>query len=79
MSDADPEPVKIVAVAQKDLPSVSLENKDVYEKFELSLPFCRTLVKTFETNVQLAEQNCGSEGYVTIYALNKVFTSPAWA
>lgn len=51
MSDADPEPVKIVAVAQKDLPSVSLENKDVYEKFELSLPFCRTLVKTFETNV----------------------------
>ena len=29
-------------VVQKDLPSVSLDGKDAYEKFELSLPFCRT-------------------------------------
>jgi hypothetical protein len=30
------------AVVQKDLPSISLEGKDVFEKFELSLPFSRT-------------------------------------
>ncbi len=37
-------PVKQAAppVVQKDLPSISLEGKDVFEKFELSLPFSRT-------------------------------------
>lgn len=37
------EPVEVpVVVVQKDLSSVSLEGKDAYEKFELSLPFART-------------------------------------
>ena len=27
---------------QKDLPTISLDGKDAYEKFELSLPFYRT-------------------------------------
>jgi len=70
---------KAVAVVQKDLPSVSLEGKDAYEKFELSLPFCRTTIKTFAANVANAEEACGGEGYVTLDAMTKCFTSPAWA
>ena len=70
---------KAVAVVQKDLPSVSLEGKDAYEKFELSLPFCRTQIKTFAANIAIAEAACEGEGYVTLDQLTKVFTSPAWA
>jgi hypothetical protein len=46
---------KAVVVIQKDLPSVSLEGKDAYEKFELSLPFNRTMIKTYAANVAIAE------------------------
>lgn len=68
-----------VAVVQKDLPSVSLDGKDAYEKFELSLPFCRSAIKAFAAGVITADTACGGEGFVTLDALNKVFTSPAWA
>lgn len=69
----------MVVSAQKDLAPPSLDGKDAYEKFELSLPFCRTPIKQFEANVAKAEEACGKEGFVTIDALNKVFTSSAWA
>jgi hypothetical protein len=61
------------------LPAISLDGKDAYEKFELSLPFCRTAIKAFAANIEIAEKECGGEGFVTIEALTKVFTSPAWA
>jgi hypothetical protein len=32
---------------QKDLAAISMDGKDTYEKFELSLPFCRTKITTF--------------------------------
>lgn len=50
---------KAAAVVQKDLPSVSLEGKDAYEKFELSLPFNRTMIKTYAANLASAEEACG--------------------
>lgn len=58
---------------------MSLDGKDAYEKFELSLPFCRTNIKVFESNVNAAHDACGNQDFVTIDALCKVFTSPAWA
>ena len=45
----------------------------------LSLPFCRTPIKIFETNVAVVEQACGHKGYLTLSELAKVFNSPAWA
>ena len=56
---------------QRDLPSESLKGKDVYEKFEISLPFSRTNVKTFADTVAIVEKECGGEGFVTLEALKK--------
>ena len=64
---------------QKDLPTISLDGKDAYEKFELSLPFYRTNIKVFEANIEKEHEACGSHDFVTIDALCKVFTTPAWA
>ena len=64
---------------QKDLPTISLDGKDAYEKFELSLPFYRTNIKTYEANIEKAHEACGGQDFVTIDALCKVFTTPAWA
>ena len=36
-------------------------------------------IKDFEANVNAAHEACGEAGFVTIDALCKVFTSPAWA
>jgi hypothetical protein len=66
-------------VLQKDLPAISADGKDPYEKIELSLPFYRTPIKVFEANVDAADKACGEEGIVTIAELAKVFTSGAWA
>ena len=33
------------SVVQKDLPAISTDGKDMYEKFELGLPFYRTPIK----------------------------------
>ena len=67
------------SVQQKDLPSVSLTGKDAFEKFELSLPFCRMNVKTFAANLELVHKACGEQEYVTINELSKVFNTPAWS
>lgn len=63
----------------KDLAPVSVTGKDVYEKFEYSLPFCRTAAIDFFKAVHVANLDCGNEKFVTIEALAKVFTTPAWA
>ena len=63
---------------QRDLPSESLKGKDIYEKFEISLPFSRTNVKTFADTIELAHKECGGEGFVTLEALRKFFTTQAW-
>lgn len=36
-------------------------------------------VVVFEANVRKAHEACGNQGIVTIDALSKVFTTPAWA
>ena len=62
----------------KDLPAPSLMGvTDVYQRFELSLPFSRILIKSFLEKVDEAEKQCG-EGYVTIEALKAELSSPAW-
>jgi hypothetical protein len=63
----------------KDLAPVSVTGKNVYEKFEFSLPFCRTPAIDFFKAVHVAHVECGNENFVTIEALAKVFNTPAWA
>lgn len=58
---------------------MNLDGKDAFEKFELSLPFCRTTIANFTENVRQAHIACGEKGWVTIDALCKVFQTPAWA
>jgi hypothetical protein len=45
-NDDSEEEVKVVIDKpnQVDLPPVDMAKKDVYEKFELGLPFCRTKI-----------------------------------
>lgn len=72
----------VAAPVMKDLKAESLDGKDIYEKFEYGLPFYRTNVKVFMDQVKIANAACGGkdlDGFVTIDALCKVFTSPAWA
>jgi hypothetical protein len=38
----------------KDLPGVDLKGKDAYEKFEISLPFSKILIKDFVHRVNQA-------------------------
>lgn len=53
---------------------------DVYQRFELSLPFARILIKSFLEKVNEAEKQCGEDGgFVTIEALKAELSSPAWA
>jgi len=70
---------KKAAKAQKDLPAISGDGKDVYEKFELSLPFYRCHIDTFGELVEQAHEACGNQNWVNITELAKVFTTPAWA
>lgn len=63
---------------ENDLSLPTMIGKDEYEKIELSFPFARTDMKAFETKVRKAEKECGSEGFVSLYALQNQFTSQAW-
>ena len=65
--------------ALTDLPEVSPDDKmDVYQRFELSLPFSRTLVNVFMQKLEIAEKESGSKGFVTIEELSSSFETPAW-
>ena len=45
---------------ERDLPAPILTNiKDKYERFELSLPFCRSNIKHFIRHIDAAERQCG--------------------
>ena len=74
----EPQAAPAPVIVQKDLAAISMDGKDTYEKFELSLPFCRTKITTFAPSLLEAEKKSG-EGYVTINALTKIFNTPAWA
>ena len=64
---------------EQDLPAMSLIGiTDTYQRFELSLPFSRTLIKRFLGKLSDAEKNCGDEGFVTIEALEAQFQTDAW-
>ena len=62
----------------KDLPAVSVSG-DVYERFEGSLPFNRTLASVMFAKITEATAACGDSGFVTLKALRKILNSEAWA
>ena len=62
-----------------DLPAPNLDKiKDKYERFELSLPFCRTKIQHYARHIDECEKDCGSQGYVTVEAMRQRFKTPAW-
>ena len=64
----------------KDLPAVDLEGiTDRFVRFEMSLPFTRTLINVFENKLNAAHKACGDDGYVTMTELRKELSSDAWA
>lgn len=64
---------------EMDLPPPNLDKyADKYERFEMSLPFCRTKIQHFWKHVNEAEEACGGKGYVTAEALEEYFRTPAW-
>ena len=64
-------------LADLKVPS-TLGVSDKYRLFELSLPFCRIQVNHFIVKVKIAEQQAGSEGYVTLETLRAELCTPAW-
>lgn len=66
-------------VMDTDLDPPMLDNLDPIQRTELSLPFCRSLIKTYVKHIRNAEKAAGGEGFVTIETLIEEFTSPAWA
>ena len=56
-------------ISFKDLDAPDLSGKNILEKFELSLPFCRTPVKFFVKRVRKAEKAAGGAGFVTLDTL----------
>ena len=52
---------------------------DLYKKFELSLPFARIRINHFMVRLQNAENECGSNGFVTVDLLSAELNSLAWA
>ena len=69
---------KMESGGAQDLPSVDMKGKDVYERFELSLPFNKILIKDFQSKVYAAQKDCGNKDFVTVESLKKHFTTPAW-
>lgn len=67
-----------MAPVVKDLKPVELKGKDIYEKFELSLPFCRMTCMDFFTTLLACYQESGKDGYVTFESLQNNFKSEAW-
>ena len=68
---------------ESDLPAPALEG-NVFQKFERSLPFARTYVDTVEKRVRAAADDLKAKGEgdgksVTVEALQKAFTTAAWA
>ena len=64
----------------EDLPEIDTKSlSDQYLKFELSLPFCRTMVNRFFAKVEKADKECGEYGFVTFEALRQELSSSAWA
>ena len=54
----------------KDLPAIDIGGiRDVYARFEASLPFNRTLVTVLLKKIDEAEKECGDQGFVTLAAL----------
>ena len=47
----EPEPPKEPEIKQKDLKAPDMHHKDVFQRFELELPFCRTDISIFEQSV----------------------------
>ena len=75
-------PVSRIKNRDKDLPSPVIEGNE-FQKFELSFPFSRTLVDTFEKRLRLAadktkKDSKGDGSTVTIESLREFFITPAW-
>lgn len=68
-SKQDSVPTEVPAT-MTDLPAIDIGGiRDVYARFEASLPFNRTLVTVMLKKIEEAEKECGEQGYVTLAAL----------
>ena len=64
------ETVTAVPETITDLPEVDFAGiMDPFEKFEMSLPFKRTLLSVMQVKIAEAHDACGEQGFVTLDAL----------
>lgn len=64
----------------RDLPAPDTTGiSDRYTVWEYRTPFRRTAFLPFKNAVNAAEEECGGEGFVTLSALAKQLSTPAWA
>ena len=63
----------------QDLPEPNLQGiKDQYKRFELQLPFARTLLSRFLEKLDAAEKANGEQGFVTPETLRTQLDTQAW-
>ena len=59
-----------IPATMTDLPAIDIGGiRDVYAKFEASLPFNRTLVTVLIKKIEEAEKESGDQGFVTLASL----------
>lgn len=69
-SDGEPETTEVIEIKKFDeKKEISVSGKDIYEKFELSLPFARSGALTLFTIIRNVHVKLGKEGFVTIEGL----------
>ena len=63
-----------------DLPPIDFAGiADPFEKFEMSMPFNRTLLAVMMAKIEEAHKECGGLGWVTVNSLAKVLPTRAWS
>lgn len=72
------EPPAPVPEVVKDLKQESVKGKDIYERFELTMPFNRTHCTQFWNWMVECKKEDGNEDFITLGSIRKWFQSDAW-
>lgn len=65
-------------IVLKDLRPRKSSLGDTIEEWELTLPFSMCTMGAYSYNLKLAHDDSGGKGFITLPALAKSFTTPAW-
>lgn len=74
---AEPEKPKPLVIKEIDPPSMTWVS-DKYKIYEATLPFCRVDLEVMNKQIDVAEEACGGQGFVTLQAFHKALPAPSF-